>query len=315
MPDRAKQWHSTLADLWTTQSQWSRAADAHKAAQRSWNGPLIVVGFVGVVFSTISPYAIAEMTSSSDNDSILQFVLTIIGPLLVTLAAILTREVLGPKEEQKWIHAREVAEGLKAEGYIYAADAPPYADPTTAPTLLATKIDELVGDLVEPLPPPKKEDRTKPHDPISVDDYIAQRADGQRTFHEDDARKFADSLATWRWAAIVLMTVSGALGVIAGVAKAASLNVWIAVVSTALATVVAYVHVSRLEFMAATYAATARRLQGHVRAWKAKVAPSPAERDRFILDCEAVLAAQNRAWSDELSKRVIERLKVNAPPP
>lgn len=317
MAQTTEQWRSTIAALWDKQSQWSKAADIHKASQGSWTGPLIVIGFIGVILSTVSPYVVASGAANPKDWALWRVGFTLLGPLLVTVAAILTREVLGPRTEQKWIKAREVAEALKAEGYIFAAGAPPYSDPATAPALLAEKLDGITatGGLGEPLPPAKPKDVKRPYDAIDIQEYITRRLDDQRAFHDRDAREYAAKLATWRRIAIGLMVVSGALGVIAGVLKQASFNVWIAVVSTALATITAYVHASRFEFLAATYAATSERLQSLKTAWGAKQVRGPAENDRFVLDCEGALAAQNRMWSEELSKRVSERLKAAAAQP
>jgi hypothetical protein len=313
MPEPPPQWSNVLQDLWRKQSQWSKAADAHKKTLRSWNGPLIGVGFIGVVISMISPYIVPLEPEAW---TLKQYVLTVLGPLLVTGAALLTREILGPKQGQQWIAAREISEALKAEGYIFAAAAPPYSDVSAAPPLLAARVDELIAgaQTVGPLPPPV-DNPARPHQPLTTADYISQRVDGQRETHIDGARGYVGRLRSWRGVAILLMLVSAGLGAIAGLTKQAAINVWIAVVSTALATVTAYVAASRFEFLAASYAATAERLEGLVRRWRAKQDPTRAEADRFVLDCEAVLAAQNRTWGDELSKRVSDKLQADSPPP
>ncbi|HEX3481327.1 MAG TPA: DUF4231 domain-containing protein [Kofleriaceae bacterium] len=324
-------WRTTLARLWTKQSQWSAAANNYKKAHRSWNGPLIAIGFLGVVISTVSPHLVAKTATTPDEWTVLQYVLAVAGPVIVAVAALLTREILGPKSEHKWIKAREISESLKSEGFIFAVGAPPYSDPKTAPRLLAAKMNELAPaagpDGLGPLPAAtvngprtdepassKKPPGPKPHEPLTLDEYIDRRVNAQCTYHDGEARRFAGALARWQGVAIALMAVSAALGIIAGFGKQASFNVWVAVVSTALATVTAYVTASRLEFLAATYAATSERLQSLVTNWQAKDNTAAAERDRFILDCEAVLAAQNRTWADELSKRVIDRINAARPP-
>jgi hypothetical protein len=316
MPEPTDAWRRTIAELWAKQSQWSTAADHHKSAHRSWNGPLIAIGFIGVVISTVSPHLIEQTATGLDPWTVWQYVVAVTGPVIVAVAAVLTREILGPKGEQKWIKAREVGEALEAEGYIFAVGAPPYSDPTTAPNVLAAKMEELIPavgvDGIGPLPAANANGADKPDAPLNVDEYIDRRVKPQCEFHDAGARMYAGKLARWQAVAIALMAVSAALGIIAGAGKQASINVWVAVVSTALATVTAYVTASRFEFLAATYAATSERLQSLVRRWQARQDATTAEKDRFILDCEAVLSAQNRTWADELSKRVIDR--INAAP-
>jgi len=316
MEERADPWRATLKGLWGKQAQWSRLATQLKASHRSWNGPLIIVGFIGVVASTLTPYLVGLTAAKPQESSLLAFSLTIVGPLLVTSAAVLTREILGPKAERKWIKARMVSEALKAEGFIFAAGAPPYGV-VDAPELLAKKIDEIAvtNDDLGPLPEVDAPAGDRPQDPLDVEPYIAARVDEQRKHHAAGARLNARKLSAWRGRSIVLMVVSAGLGIIAGVTKQAALNTWIAVVSTALATVTAYATASRFESLAATYAATAERLEGLVRQWRAKAKRGPEERDRFILDCEAVLASQNRSWSDELSTRLNAKLTATDPPP
>jgi conflict system pore-forming effector with SLATT domain/uncharacterized protein DUF4231 len=311
MSEPSDRWRKTLAALWEQQSQWSSAADTYKGDLRSWNGPLILVGFIGVVLSTVTVYLVPQ-TTKPDQWTSWQFALAVVGPVLVAVAALLTREILGPKTEQQWIKARKVSEALKAEGWIFAAGAPPYSDPDTAPELLATKMIELKSGAegLGPLPPPRTPRDPRPQTRLTPQQYVDQRVLTQCTFHDDDARKNVKTLARWRAVAVVLMVVSAVLGIIAGFGKQASINVWVAVVSTALATVTAYVTASRFEFLAASYAATSERLRNLATKWGAKQNLTPTENDRFILDCEAVLAAQNRTWADELSKSVVDRLNA-----
>jgi hypothetical protein len=315
MSEPSDRWRKTLAALWEQQSQWSSAADTYKGDLRSWNGPLILVGFIGVVLSTVTVYLVPQ-TTKPDQWTSWQFVLAVVGPVLVAVAALLTREILGPKTEQQWIKARKVSEALKAEGWIFAAGAPPYSDPDTAPELLATKMIELKSGAegLGPLPPPRTPRDPRPQTRLTPQQYVDQRVLTQCTFHDDDARENVKTLARWRAVAVVLMVVSAVLGIIAGFGKQASINVWVAVVSTALATVTAYVTASRFEFLAASYAATSERLRNLATQWGAKQNLTPTENDRFILDCEAVLAAQNRTWADELSKSVVDRLKAQPQP-
>jgi hypothetical protein len=308
-------WTSALRDLWSEQSQWSQRADELKGAYRSWTGPLVVAGFIGVVLSTLSPALLRHLSGTG----VMPVLATIAGPLLVAVSAVLTRQMLGPKSEQQWVAARAVAEALKGEGYIYATGAPPYADTAEAPAQLAKKIGELTapGEGIAPLPEADPRIVEKyPHAPLTADQYIAGRAKGQITYHQNAARRESKRLGLWRGVAVALAVVSAVLGVIAGVRKSATFNVWVAVVSTAIATVTALVYAGRFEFFATTYWATAQRLANLIRSWNASPDHGEAQRGRFVLDCEAVLAAQNHAWAAELSKRVREEMKAaeSSPP-
>lgn len=317
MDDR---WRSALAAVWQKQSSWSRTAKRLKVAHRSWTGPLLGLAFLGVVLSTVSPQMIHWLGSPDSPDvwSGMQFALSIAGPVLVAVSAVLTRDLLGPKSEQSWIKARGVSEDLKAEAYVYAAGAPPYGDREAAPADLLARADALadkatnIGRLDDADPDIEK---TYPHHPLSIDDYVAQRVSGQIDWHRAGARDNGDRLRRWRNRGIALAVVSAGFGVAAGARQAATLNVWVAVVSTAIATVTTFVYVNRFEFLAASYFATSQRLQDLINRWRVARDHGIEQGGRFVLDCEAVLAAQNRSWRDELSKRVSEELKAPLPTP
>jgi hypothetical protein len=267
-------WSNALAALWAKQSRWSQTANRLKAVHRSWTGPLIVAGFVGVILSTISPELARWLGSAQGSPAPhggLLFVLTIAGPLLVTCSAVLTRELLGPKSEQAWIKARGISEDLKAEGYIYAAGAPPYGEKDTAPQSLATRIAALTekADDIGLLDDGDPDIETKhPHQPLSTEEYIERRMSRQIDYYVTDARRNGDRLRLWRGVGVALAVVSAALGVIAGVQKAISINVWVAVISTAMATVTAFVYISRFEFLAASYFATSECLRDVINYWR-----------------------------------------------
>lgn len=312
-------WTNTLGDLWRVQSQWSRKAVALKAKYRSWTGPLVLMGFAGVVLSTLSPELVRALSADGHQDGgTLRVAATIAGPLLVAIAAALTRELLGRKSEQQWVKARGVAEGLKAEGYIYAAGAPPYLDRPAAPEQLARKMGDLIaaGEGITDLPDPDpKAVEKRPHAPLTADEYIAGRGQEQIAFHQKEARAQNRRLESWRAVGVALAVLSAVLGVIAGVRKSASINVWVAVVSTAIATVTALVYAGRFEFFVTTYWSTAQKLGSLIRTWQASADQSAGQRGRFVLDCEAVLAAQNQLWAAELTKRIRDEMKQAENPP
>src|SRR5215471_13858914 len=229
-PDR---WHATLAALWEKESSWSQRATALKKVYRTWTGPFVILGFAGVVVSSVSPLVGAPRA------------LSILGPLLVTIAGIMARTLLGPKNEQGWVKARVIAESLKAEGFIYAAGAPPYLDRDAAPQELAKKIDDLTANAGDmgPLPDPNPDAAKKhPSEPLSVQDYIDQRAKEQVQYLRKTARENDKKLGFWRIASIALTVVSAGLAAIAGVWPDAAVNAWVGVVSTALATITTFVY-------------------------------------------------------------------------
>jgi hypothetical protein len=312
MDDR---WKDVLAGLWQEQSRWSKRADELKRSYRSWTGPLVAAGFIGVVLSTLSPELVNWLpggsgTGAAPERSVLQILAVLAGPLIVAIAAALTRELRGATTDQNWAKARGIAEALKAQGYLFAAGAPPYSNADSAPEQLATAIEELNSAAPElaPLPAAATDLSRHPHEAIGVKDYVARRVTAQAEYHEREAIKYGRQLGHWRACGLALAAISAGLGVFAGLGTNAAINVWVAVVTTAIATLTSFIYASRFEFFAATYFATATRLRSRLRIWEAARDKSTAERDRFILETEAILAAQNQGWMTELSKRAREEL-------
>src|SRR5262245_1515955 len=271
-------WKNVLTSLWQEQSRWSRRADEQKRSYRSWTGPLIAAGFVGVVLSTLSPELVAMLKSdkagaAATDRNFWQMAAALAGPLIVAVAAALTRELRSGTTDQQWAKARGIAEALKAQGYLFASGAPPYSDEQTAPQQLATAMNEMTSTAANelgPLPPAAQGlEQKHPHDVIDEQAYITRRVQPQADFHERGALDNRNKLQRWRTVGLLLAVVAAALGVIAGVQKNASINVWVAVVSTAIATLTSFIYAGRFEFFAATYFATATKLRGRLRIWQA----------------------------------------------
>jgi len=240
-----------------------------------------------------------------DDASTTRIVVTLVGPMIVAVTAYLSRELIGPKTEQLWVRAREISEALKAEGFIYATGAPPYGDGEVAPLTLNAKLSQLTEDAAAFAPLPSADEervRKYPHEPMAEAAYVALRVQSQIRWHEDGGRGYHKKLEALRLGSLLLGLASVVLGVVAGALDSASLNVWIAVVSTAVATLTAYAYAGRYEFLASSYFDTAARLEKRLRSRRLEK-DGPEAFARFVLDCEAILAGQNRSWNQKLFQR------------
>jgi hypothetical protein len=306
-------WRAALEGVWSEQHRWSEHASALKRGQKSFTGPLTFLALTGTVLSTLSPYIVAHIASSTTSRSLV-VVITLLGPAFAALSTFLVASLLSPKSERAWIDARQLSEALKAEGYMFATGAPPYSDATKAPQLLVDKLTELTRDTKELGIPRDIAPQGHPHpmEPLDPAGYLAKRVAAQITYHRQEARKFDTKLRRWRFAAIALGSVSAVLGLVAGLGNLVSLNVWVAVVSAALATLTTYVYANQFELLAAMFFNTAERLDRLRLRW-AVSAQSAEEWQRFVLDCEALLAAQNRNWSETLTKQASDKLQRTQP--
>jgi hypothetical protein len=315
IPPVADTWTAALEALWQKQSSWSRKADELKSERGSWTGPLVVATFIGVIIGTLAPL-LKQWTEQLHWPAWLPIAVGLLGTALVSISTYLSKELLGPKENQDWIAARTVAEALKAEGYIYAAGAPPYTNEATAPTLLVDRTSQLSDRSLGILPDPAADIRQRhPHAILKVDEYIQKRIRAQIRYYLDDARRYAKTLRRWRVIGITLGILSIVIGLLGAVLRKEEVTVWTAVVTTAIATVTAYVYGSRFEYLASSYFAASERLKDLITRWSVTSQRADGERHRFILDCEAVLAAQNQSWADELTRQVQATLKKDAAGP
>lgn len=298
-------WTAAADALWRDQNRWSRRANELAGKHRSWVGPLALLGLLGVVLSTLTPEILRSLGLTKDDASAMRIVVTLIGPVIVAGTAFLSRELIGPKTEQLWVRAREISEALKAEGFIYVTGAPPYGDPEAAPLALDAKLTQLTEDRAAfaPLPAVDEERVRKSRHPMNEEGYVVARVQSQISWHENDGQRYHKQLEHLRLGSLLLGLTSVVLGVLAGALDIASLNVWVAVVSTAIATLTSYAYASRYEFLASSYFDTAARLEKRLRTRRLEKHGGPEAFARFVLDCEAILAGQNRSWSQKLLKR------------
>ena len=298
-------WTSAIEALWIDQSRWSLRANELASKRRNRVGPLALFGLLGVVLSTLTPEMLRWFGLTEADSSAPRFLITLIGPLIVAGTAYWTRELIGPKKVELWVRAREISEALKAEGFIYVTGAPPYGDSTTAPAALHAKVAQLTEEQVAFAPLPEADnERLKqyPHQPTDEATYVARRVEGQSRWHEKEARIYHQKLEYCRKGTLFLGFVSVILGGIAGAIDSAGLNVWIAVVSTAIATLASFAYANRYEFLVSSYCDTAARLVKRLRARQLEEPGAQEGFARFVLDCETILAGQNRSWSQKLTE-------------
>ncbi|WP_224191395.1 DUF4231 domain-containing protein [Nannocystis pusilla] len=293
-----KAWRSALEALWRQQSKWSRQADELKRSHQNWTGPIVLATFLGVALGTLTPQ-ISAWTTALNGPAYIPQVCSACASVLSAVAAYLSVQLLSPRKVQDWVVARSVSEALKSEGYLYAAGVSPYDDSQAAAERLMSRIEELEKtDTTFTLPDP---DGNRPElcERLSVEDYIEKRVNAQLKYYRAYSQTYSKQLACWRRTGIGLGVVLVGLGALGTFLDKQALTVWMAVVTTAIATMTAYVYGSRIESLASAYFATAERLERLTRRWNTLVNRTEAARNQLILDCEAVLSAQNRSWSSE----------------
>lgn len=283
--------------IWSQYRIWDNASVKRRDSLTLWRRLVLALGIVGALAATLStqPFITGLTTGGGWTSK----GLGILSAILLGLAAFFSQKVMSPKDEEQWVRARGAAEAFKREAYLLAASAPPYdAGVSLGP---AKAINASLEDL-EPLPlDPNEPAEAPPTYPMTVDDYIKSRVDQQTDWYN---RRAGDHRGTLRLISGATFGL-GALAVILGAISSDTTAPWVAVITTIIATLTAYLYAWRYQYMVVSYLATARRLTTRRADWKTsgKTDADKPERNQFILECEGILGAENKAWITELNRR------------
>jgi hypothetical protein len=303
--DDARQ--GTLDFIWEQYRIWDNTSVLLRKHLTFWRRLVLILGIAGALAATLStqPFTTqlnAEGQPAAGKAAWLGYIpwgLGILSAVLLGFAAFCSQKVLNPKDEEQWVGARAAAEAFKREAFLLVAQAPPYdVAVSTAP---AEAINNSL-DRLEPLPL----DRTRageapPASPMKVNDYITARLEEQLNWYE---RRAGDHRGTLRLLSSATLGF-GALAVILGAVSSNMTAPWVAVITTIIATLTAYLYAWRYQYMVVSYLATARKLSALRARWRAsgKTNADTADRNQFILECEGILSAENKAWMTELNRR------------
>ena len=291
---------SALEYIWGQYRVWAATSRAYKEKLSRWRRLVLALGLAGAVVGVLGGQQWVPWDRLWPP---LPKALGVASGLLLALAAYFSKEILDLDGEARWIRTRAAAEAFKREAYLLLARVPPYDGAISLAHLGDATGVKAVDDLeYERLTPEQKRERM-PSGPLTVDDYIRVRVEDQvNNFYEPSAeenRAVARKIRAVTRALGVLAIILGGLGFLRpGIPAFAAV---VTTVSTALA---AYLYAGRYQYLAVSYMATARKLEGLRAAWQVsgKADADAAERNQFILDCETVFAAENGGWMAEWSK-------------
>lgn len=292
-------WKSALEHVWGQYRVWSATSRAYKARLSRWRRIVLTLGIAGGVAGVLSSQ---QWIPWGGIWPPLPKALGAAGAVLLGLAAYFSKEILSPEDEGRWIRARAASEAFKREAYLLLARVPPYDGPVVTLDRANEITSAVEGVRCERLSPELKRE-SMPAAPLSVGDYIRVRVGEQ-------VEKFYEPAAEKNWAVarkVKAVTVAlGALSVVLGALGFLWVGVpaFAAVVTTLSASLAAYLYAGRYQYLAVSYLATAQKLEGLRAAWEVsgKTDADAAERNRFILDCEAVFSAESGAWMAEWTK-------------
>ncbi|MEV4620493.1 DUF4231 domain-containing protein [Asanoa sp. NPDC049573] len=269
---------------WDQQSRWSQAADAAKAA--------IVRSRVIVLVLTL--VAASAGTVGSQVDDAWSKVLAGVAAVTLAASSVLIRGT-SAKKVAEWTRIRSVSEALKAEVYHYQAGVAPYRDANRADELerrTSGSIDDA-GDLVA---------RSEGFVPVArplpavsdVTSYARERVEKQLNgYYRPKAKRMRVLAARYvRTATVASVAVAAASAL--SVAVDADLSVWVAVVTTFSASLLAFSTAQRYSYQQLEFSRTATQLDRLLSAFHG--ADDPERADRFVAECERVISVSNEAW-------------------
>ncbi|HJQ31762.1 MAG TPA: DUF4231 domain-containing protein [Pyrinomonadaceae bacterium] len=275
--------------IWSQYLVWDYTAVKRRASLTLWRWLVLLLGVLGALAATLSTQVAADNRNK----------LGILSAVFLGLAAFVSQKVISTKDEEQWVNSRAAAEAFKREAFLLATGAPPY---DAAVSLEPAKaIIAGLGDLV-PLSPPEGQRQTEapPACPMNVDGYITSRVNDQARWY---GRRGGEHGRTLKIIGAVIF-ILGALAVVLGY-MGDNKAPWIAVITTVTATLTAFLFAWRYQYMVVSYNATKRRLEARLAEWVAslKTDADTAERNQFILECEGILSAENKAWITELNRK------------
>jgi hypothetical protein len=291
-----------VRSAWINQARWSKTANALKAALGRWRLIAAIGGVVGALLATLSA-ALPAGDSSLDG---WRAGLALLGAAVLAVVAVILRTRASHERIQAWVRARAASEALKEEIYRYLVGGTPYG-PDRPAALFAKRQDEQMARFaglnleVAAVSAPTEIDR-RPLGPLTVDDYIEQRVNGQiDRYYTPKATENARMAKRLRDLEFVLLVVAAGLGAVAAgtasVEGLSALGSWVAVVTTAGAAVTAHLAAGRYDHQAIAYQGTAFRLTALRNGFLADpTAGDPTRISKFVDDVENAISSENEAW-------------------
>jgi hypothetical protein len=281
------------------QAEWSATANSLKSVIDRARRAVFVLSVLGALLAAVASQM--GSTDPSAPESNARTWVAIAAAISLAVATFFSQRLLGAEHTNAWVRARAVSEALKREAYKFAAGAAPYdgADRDAAAALLDQERgrieadgDDLLGLQVRATGP-----GSTPRAPLTPDEYVAQRVDGQIRWYRDKADQYSRAARNLRWTEFGLAlaaTLITALASVVGKSIPLFGMTWdiaalTAVLTTIAGAVLAHVEASRYDHLVMTYRAASRRLQDR----KGSARPSWSG---FVNDCESILSTENASW-------------------
>jgi len=293
---------SIVQSAWGDQAIWSAAASRLKADLTRWRSLAAVAGVVGAVLTTLA----GVLTGFGQDWWAVRAVLALVGAIVLAVVPYVTRTKTSKDRVRDWVRARSASEALKEAIYRYLVGVPPFA-PAPAPAVLikrSQEIKEKVRDLSRYVAGVEAAPRADRPLQLSVDGYVDQRVNDQIELYYRPRGKesalAAKNLHAWEFRLgliAVILAAAASAATATSLSWLAAISPWVAVATTAGASVTAHLAAARYDQAALTYFATADRLTALRDEWL--VDPNrlaPPRVVKLVDDCEHAISTENEAW-------------------
>jgi hypothetical protein len=298
---------------WQDQAVWSETANQLKAELTRWRKYAAIAGVAGAALTTLA----ASLAGTETQWEGLRFLIALSGAVLLAVVPFVMRTKASEDRVREWVRARSASEALKETIYRYLVKAPPFGL-NSKPKDLIMRRDETknkVRDLAVTIINQSKIAEKKRPLTLTIDEYDEQRVKGQIEKYylpkgQEKARA-ARRLHNLEFGLGLLAVMMGAAASAATSPSFPQLSVlgsWVAVVTTAGATVAAYLTASRYDHEAMIYNGTADRLKSLHEEWQI----NPNKKDpimvsKFVDDCEHAISTENESWLAEWTREKAEK--------
>jgi hypothetical protein len=295
-------WDLALKEIWSEYRTWAKTAGDYKTSVTSWRNAILILSILGAILGTLSQNLSLWGLQA---DSWWPPAVGIFSGATLGLASFFARSALSPDSEANAARARSAAEAFKSEGYLLAAQAPPYDTATTTAELRerTDRIKKAVDKIPHKTISSTEATRGIPTEPLSIDDYIKRRVDDQIDgYYLPRAREYERKTEKAKYLTLALGAIAFLLGL--GSTKFGWIPGWIAVIGTLTSAIAARQYAGRYQFLVLNYQAAAEKLRSLKtdRGINRVVDPDGVDK-KFIVACEEAISSENTAWMAEFTKK------------
>ncbi|GAA4963595.1 DUF4231 domain-containing protein [Kineococcus glutinatus] len=275
-------------EAWEQHRRWSQLATSQKAALTRWRARALVCLVLGALLGACATrsWLPRELTAT----------IGAVSAALLALTAFIQARLVTAARVQAWVAARATSEALKGVVFQFLTAVAPFTGAQREQVLAAkvAQCEERGRDQAHLLAGVRGDGKALP--PVAgIVDYVRDRAQEQRAWHESKVVVHHETARRWRFAELSATALAAVLAAVGG-ALGADVSAWVAVATTAGAAFAAHVASGEHERLATSYAALTADLTALLRPFDAQRA-GPDQAAAFVAAVEARLAVQVDGWA------------------